>query len=158
MATHRPLVFVRTRSGCFECVSHSGPRGRGHGVSGRPTITHDGHTQYAYRLVYEWLKGPIPKGFVPDHLCRNPRCCEVLHLEPVTNAVNIRRAWNGTKDDNGDCRIHGPALMRKSGRVPRCAACTAIKKRKTRKSRPGRRTLFFHDPDLLGAYRKAGSQ
>jgi hypothetical protein len=45
----------------------------------------------AYRLTYEWVKGPIPEGYVVDHLCRNPNCVNPSHLEAVTNEENIRR-------------------------------------------------------------------
>jgi hypothetical protein len=36
--------------------------------------------------------GPIPEGLTIDHLCRAIRCVNPAHLEPVTNAENIRRA------------------------------------------------------------------
>jgi hypothetical protein len=45
----------------------------------------------AHRLVYEMLVGPIPKGLVIDHLCRNPSCVNPSHLEPVTQGENVRR-------------------------------------------------------------------
>jgi hypothetical protein len=44
-----------------------------------------------HRLSYELLVGPIPSGLTIDHLCRNKRCCNPAHLEPVTNLENIRR-------------------------------------------------------------------
>ena len=45
----------------------------------------------AHRIYYERLVGPIPEGLVIDHLCRVPSCVNPAHLEPVTNAENIRR-------------------------------------------------------------------
>jgi hypothetical protein len=45
----------------------------------------------AHRWVYERLVGPIPDGLQIDHLCRNPSCVNPQHLEPVTQAENIRR-------------------------------------------------------------------
>lgn len=45
----------------------------------------------AHRLVYETLVGYIPSGLALDHLCRNKTCTNPKHLEPVTNAVNLRR-------------------------------------------------------------------
>jgi hypothetical protein len=46
----------------------------------------------AHRWVYEELVGPIPNGLTIDHLCRVKACVNPDHLEPVTNAENIRRA------------------------------------------------------------------
>lgn len=45
-----------------------------------------------HRVVYERERGPVPEGLELDHLCRNPRCCNPEHLEPVTHRENSRRA------------------------------------------------------------------
>lgn len=50
----------------------------------------------AHRVSYALVKGPIPTGLQLDHLCRNRRCINPNHLEPVTRRTNIRRG-NGTK-------------------------------------------------------------
>lgn len=50
-----------------------------------------------HRAAYEIFVGPIPAGLVIDHLCRNRRCCNPVHLEPVTSAENTRRGWPATK-------------------------------------------------------------
>ena len=55
----------------------------------------DGATVYAHRFSYELLAGPIPEGLPIDHLCRNVRCVNPDHLEPVTQAENTRRADGG---------------------------------------------------------------
>ena len=57
----------------------------------------------AHRWSYLINVGPIPDGLVLDHLCRNPRCVNPEHLEPVTPQVNAERGlW-------GDLKTHCPA-------------------------------------------------
>jgi len=51
----------------------------------------------AHRWLYERWVGPIPAGLQLDHLCRNPPCCNPAHLEPVTNAENVRRGIAGNE-------------------------------------------------------------
>lgn len=45
----------------------------------------------ANRISYEMYIGPIPEGLVIDHKCRLSCCVNPAHLEPVTQAENIRR-------------------------------------------------------------------
>lgn len=49
-------------------------------------------------LVYEWLRGPIPDDFDLDHLCRNTRCVNPDHLEPVPHEVNCRRGRSAERE------------------------------------------------------------
>jgi hypothetical protein len=46
----------------------------------------------AHRWCWEFFNGPIPEGLELDHLCRNRRCVNPWHLEPVTHRVNMSRA------------------------------------------------------------------
>jgi hypothetical protein len=45
----------------------------------------------AHRISYIIAGRVIPNGLSLDHLCRNPRCVNPDHLEPVTHGENIRR-------------------------------------------------------------------
>lgn len=70
--------------------------------SGYGQFTINGKSYKAHRLVYSLLVGEIPKGKQLDHLCRVRNCVNPEHLEPVTQAENIRRgespwAVNGRK-------------------------------------------------------------
>lgn len=71
---------------CIEWIGCVGSRGYA-----RVTIMGVGHV--AHRVVYEMVNGPIPEGLVLDHLCRNKRCVNPSHLEPVTIAENVRRGY-----------------------------------------------------------------
>ena len=51
-----------------------------------------GQRHYAHRFTYAQVAGPIPPGFVIDHLCRNTLCCNPEHLEAVTHLENVRRS------------------------------------------------------------------
>lgn len=50
-----------------------------------------GQSRGAHLAAYEEEVGPVPEGMVLDHLCRVHACVNVDHLEPVTQAVNVRR-------------------------------------------------------------------
>lgn len=59
----------------------------------------------AHRMFYEEAKGPIPEGLVLDHLCRNRRCVNPDHLEPVTQVVNRRRSAKLNETDIAAIRL-----------------------------------------------------
>lgn len=69
-----------------DCWLWTGSLGSGYG-----RIFVDGKTEPAHRITYEHFVGPVPDGLELDHLCRNTRCVNPSHLEPVTHAENIRR-------------------------------------------------------------------
>ena len=75
---------LKPDSGCWEWQGATSAGG--YGVSWSA-----GKASYVHRLVFEWVRGAIPPGLVLDHLCRNRRCCNPEHLEPVSDAVNLLR-------------------------------------------------------------------
>lgn len=44
---------------------------------------------FAHRLVYEWIWGPVPDGFVVAHHCDTPLCVKPSHLFATTQAGNM---------------------------------------------------------------------
>lgn len=60
--------------------------GKGYG-----TLSFFGRARKAHIYAYLAAGGVIPDGLVLDHLCRNTACVNPVHLEPVTDKVNILR-------------------------------------------------------------------
>lgn len=60
-----------------------GPRGTG--------------TVATHRVTYADHWGEISPGQHIDHLCRNRACCNPLHLEAVTQAINNQRSWDARR-------------------------------------------------------------
>lgn len=81
-------VVVDPLFGCWQWQDHRDQR------DGRALLWRGPHPIAAANVVYEAELGPLPKGRVPDHLCRNTACVAPHHLEPVTKDENERRkSW-----------------------------------------------------------------
>lgn len=81
-----------------------------------------------HRAVYQHFRGAIPAGLVIDHLCRNPCCANVDHLEPVTPAVNLYRgeslqAKNARKTHCSQGHEFTPENTAIYGRMRACRQC-----------------------------------
>lgn len=82
----------------------------------------------AHRVAYELLVGPIPPGLTLDHLCRNRRCVNPAHLEPVTISENVRRAvGGGTHCKRGHEFTPDNVLFIPDGR--KCKTCNRARQR-----------------------------
>jgi hypothetical protein len=125
-------VAAEPNSGCWLWVGAIANTGYGtYAVSGPPPSYKT--TVLAHRHIYLTLVGPIPDGLQLDHLCRTRCCVNPAHLEPVTQAENIRR---GESPSGRHARVtHCPfghayegknimVVRKKDGTTNRrCAAC-----------------------------------
>lgn len=76
-----------------ECWIWDGYTICGYGYVSQSLTPKEPINHYVHRLMYQERVGPIPDGLFLDHLCRNKRCANPKHLEPVTPAENVRRGW-----------------------------------------------------------------
>jgi hypothetical protein len=64
-------------------------------AKGYGRVSHRGVWLGAHRVIYELIKGSVPKDLQLDHLCRVRHCVNPEHLEPVTNRENGARGLAG---------------------------------------------------------------
>lgn len=134
---------VKDESGCWLWTGYTDRDGYGHfGVW-------DGSKKDdwpAHRWLYQHVNGPIPEGLNLDHLCRVRNCVNPAHLEPVTNAENIRRGMVGVvRGAQQRAKTHCPQghpydeantiFYGGAKRYRRCRACEAIRKKRTPSSK-----------------------
>lgn len=81
-------IFVGVGCGCWEWVGCVQSNGYGRAWNGN-IVT------YAHRVVFNIVNGPFDSSLDLDHLCRNRRCVNPSHLEPVTRSENLRRGMAG---------------------------------------------------------------
>lgn len=86
----RPSVLYRLFSGMSVSKDKCWVWSRAPGPSGYGSFRWRGNMR-PYKVTYELLIGPVPRGLELDHLCRNKLCCNPDHLEPVTHKENILR-------------------------------------------------------------------
>lgn len=60
-------------------------------ASGYGVFSKRGRLELAHRTAYGLVVGDVPPGLQLDHLCRVRHCVNPDHLEPVTNAENVKR-------------------------------------------------------------------
>lgn len=109
---------------CWLCTGYVTPGG--YGYDGR---------EYAHRRAYVEAHGPIPEGYVVDHLCRVRACVNPAHLRVIPKAENDRQRWadHGGVGDEQRCR-HGHVGERRQTRRGSwyCRACNRERQRERR--------------------------
>lgn len=126
--------YVIDDNGCW--VWQRGTTGEGYGEK---WLTELGRSVMAHRWYYARRFGAIPEGLVIDHLCRNRRCVNPAHLEPVTSGVNVLRG-------------EGPPA--RNARKTHCKHGHSFDEENTRITSAGTRECIQCDRNLSAQYRQ----
>ena len=114
------LLVVDAKTNCHVWTGHTVGKGYGHVNFGR-------RMWLVHRLVWNHLKGRIPKGLQLDHLCGNKRCANVEHLRACTARENTLADTSnsmGAKNFRKICcpKCQGPYSTWKNG-LRYCKPC-----------------------------------
>lgn len=98
----------------------------GYGILG-----HNGRTWLAHKLMWHWLRYPVPQGHELDHTCRVRACVNPNHLRVVTHKDNMKV---GAKALKTHCPAGHPyagdnLLIDKHSGGRRCKICRVSKLR-----------------------------
>lgn len=131
-------VVVWERLDIGDCWEWTGPTDReGYGIVAAE------HGGLIHRAIWLLLVGPIEDGQPLDHLCRNRRCANPDHLEPVTHRENILRGFGpAAKYAKRSRCVRGHALTgpqadvtMRPGQGRRCNVCNRDRVREWREAR-----------------------
>lgn len=123
-------ISIDHQTGCWEwimCRSHDG-----YGKARR-----GGQYIYAHRAAYEMFFGPVPDDRQLDHLCRNRRCCNPRHMEPVSHRENgLRGVSPWAQNARKTVCKHGHPLSDDNLRITKTGKrkCRACQRRAARES------------------------
>lgn len=131
--------YLPLDDGCWLWIGSTAGHGYGEFYDGQRKVP-------AHRWAYEHFIGPIPDGLQLDHLCRVRPCVNPEHLEPVTQAENIRRGaavithcpQGHPYDEANTCRP-----TRGNGNERQCRTCA----RERMRARKHRQQVAASDPN-----------
>ena len=127
----------------WEKVNKSAPNGcwewtAGLFATGYGGFQYGGRPVAAHRWAYEALVGPIPEGLELDHLCRNRKCVNPAHMEPVTHKENTLRGEGPTAQNakKQACTKCGSPYVFVGGKSPQrmCIKCHTDNVRRRQKN------------------------
>ena len=121
-------IEIKNSANCWNWKSTLNNKGYGRYWNGQLSKNGKKVMTYAHRMVYEKIIGKIPEGMTLDHLCRNPKCVNPSHLEPIPMKENILRgigltATNARKTicEKGHPLVKSPYKSHHGGRI--CPIC-----------------------------------
>lgn len=82
MKRRKPIDYIVTDKGCFNCTSHYLDK------DGYPKMMVNKKFYRVHRFVYEQCFGEIPESQLVRHKCDNPSCINPEHLETGTYKEN----------------------------------------------------------------------
>jgi len=90
-------VLTKVQPGSGSCVETTYSVGsHGYGQVGWREVDGTVRMALTHRVAYAAYRGDIPDGLTVDHICRNRRCINPMHLRLLTNVANA--------SDNGNAR------------------------------------------------------
>lgn len=93
----------------------------------------------SHRVSYEINVGPIPDGLQIDHKCRNRKCVNPAHMEPVTQRENILRGDSMVRPLLERCRrgheLTGDNIATDRNGERRCLICRRASRRTANRNR-----------------------
>jgi hypothetical protein len=116
--------IVVTSNGCWLWTGAVTSNGYG-------SISSGGRVWSTHRLAYTLLVGEIDDGLQLDHKCFERRCCNPLHLQPVTGSINQARARTWTCCPAGHS-MSGRNVLTNSNGHRHCRACHNARRRRRR--------------------------
>jgi len=123
--------ILKTKT-CWEWTGCISPQGYGV-FSYWDKKSQRGVSKPAHRISWELFRNEIPKDLTIDHICRNRKCVNPDHLEPVSMKTNIRRGISPSAINfrKKKC-IRGHVFQIRNNGYRDCSACHVIRKAKRR--------------------------
>lgn len=108
-------VAVESDSACWRWMGSVTATGYGR-------FSYQSRATWAHRASWQMFRGFIPEGMEIDHTCRNRRCVNPKHLEPVSHRENVRRAADRPTCQRGHLWTSESTITDRKGHR-RCRIC-----------------------------------
>ncbi len=114
-------------------------------------FSYGGSKRAAHTIMYRLVVGEIRSGLECDHLCRNTRCVNPAHIEPVSRRENVLRGVSGcavnarkTQCEYGH-ELSGKNLVLPADGSRQCRKCRNRRQSESQKRQEARRKELPYD-------------